>query len=248
MRGIRRALRRRIVGGIVRPLTRDAMVDQVRLLGAGSVRNVIDVGASVGHLTDAYAKAFPHSTVHAFEPLPDAAAHLTSRFADRPNVRIIASAVARTSGTVDFFATPVGNTSSLLTPSFGESTRLTVPSVSLDDYCEQAGIKVVDVLKVDVEGAEIDALTGATALLETARIRAILVEFRLVVETDGGALLPELLNLLRRYDYRLHNLYDMVESKAGGIIYGNALVIGPSMRSELLTRLGPEAFTQRSWR
>ena len=52
-----------------------------------------------------------------------------------------------------------------------------VPSVSLDDYCAEREIDRIDLLKVDVEGAELDVLRGSERLLRTRAVRCCVFEF-----------------------------------------------------------------------
>ena len=52
-----------------------------------------------------------------------------------------------------------------------------VPVVRLDDIIEEFQIEIVDFLKLDIEGAELDALLGAAAALRSGAIRALSFEF-----------------------------------------------------------------------
>jgi hypothetical protein len=52
-----------------------------------------------------------------------------------------------------------------------------VDVVNLDDYCAQRGVDHIDLLKIDVEGFELNVLRGASRLLEGQRINAIQFEF-----------------------------------------------------------------------
>jgi hypothetical protein len=54
-----------------------------------------------------------------------------------------------------------------------------VPAVTLDSYAVAKGIDRIDLLKLDVEGAEMEALLGGANLLTQRRIRCILFEISL---------------------------------------------------------------------
>jgi hypothetical protein len=53
----------------------------------------------------------------------------------------------------------------------------TVGATSIDDFCEQQGIGAVDLLKIDVEGLELDVLRGASRLLARDAVSLIQFEF-----------------------------------------------------------------------
>ena len=60
----------------------------------------------------------------------------------------------------------------------------------------------VDLLKIDVERAELAALRGATATLSGGRVKAIFIEITDVSEPDGSNQATHVDRLLRGYGYR----------------------------------------------
>ena len=76
-------------------------------------------------------------------------------------------------------------------------------------------------------------------------IWALLLPLRFVRETEGGALLHELAAFLAERGYRLHNLYDQVESRARGTIYANALFLGAAEEAALVGRTNDRVLIQR---
>jgi FkbM family methyltransferase len=77
---------------------------------------------------------------------------------------------------------PKGTTASLYprkdTPShYVTFSQIEVPIVCIDEVVEEFQIDVIDFMKMDIEGAELDALLGATASLRAVKIRAIAFEF-----------------------------------------------------------------------
>jgi hypothetical protein len=120
-----------------------------------------------------------------------------------------------------------------------------VATVTIDALCAARGITGIDLLKVDVEGAELEVLRGAEGLLRASAVRAIYAEARFVRETEGGALLHELAAFLAERGYRLHNLYDQVESRARGTIYANALFLGAAEEAALVGRTNDRVLIQR---
>ena len=128
----------------------------------------LDVGANVG----AYALLFgrwvrPGGRVYAFEPAPDAYAGLTRHVelnALADVVTPVRAAVSDRSGSAELLADGVAGTNRLASgaePSGSASSSASrVETVSIDDFCAREGV-VPTLIKIDVEGAELDALRGA---------------------------------------------------------------------------------------
>ena len=91
-------------------------------------------------------------------------------------IRLEPYAVSSTSGTLKFFSVVSGYTTmnSLKRPSTEHPIReITVAAISLDQYLAEHKITQIDLMKIDVEGGELDAFRGASGLLST--IRPILI-------------------------------------------------------------------------
>lgn len=125
----------------------------VALLRPDSV--VWDIGANVGLYT--LAAAPRAARVVAFEPLPRNLALLRRHLAlnNMTNVEIVEAAVGTTDGTVHLSE---GDSPSVawVTP----DGALTVTALSLDEWVKGRADPAPDVVKIDVEGAEMDVLTG----------------------------------------------------------------------------------------
>jgi FkbM family methyltransferase len=48
-----------------------------------------------------------------------------------------------------------------------------VPAITIDELCEQNGIEKIDLLKLDIEGAEAQVLENGTFLARTKHIRGL---------------------------------------------------------------------------
>ena len=127
----------------------------------------IDVGASIGSYT---VHLLNHSRkCYAFEPRPDAAAHLVQRLAANSNPRLRVEAVALSDHTGDaqlrILVEETGRSSierANPVEQLGTVEVLTVPTRRLDDYDD---IPPVGCVKIDVEGHEEAVLRGARQML-----------------------------------------------------------------------------------
>lgn len=134
----------------------------------------VDCGAHVGYYTLRGASLVGgKGLVVAIEPVPATAARLRSNVAlnGLANVRVVETAVSRPGVSSGAMAAPIRiHGMASLKPIEAVSFRLPirslgrVPASTLDVLC--ADLPHVRVLKLDVEGSELDALEGATKLLD----------------------------------------------------------------------------------
>ena len=142
---------------------------------------IADVGANVGLLTLACARATgPAGQVHAFEPEPGPRRQLekTCALNGLSWVAVHPTAVGRTSEHRVFHVSPIIGHSSLYPlpeAERGAARDLEVEVVTLDDAIDPDVL--LDVVKIDVEGAELDVLGGMTRHIAGNRDLAIVAEF-----------------------------------------------------------------------
>jgi FkbM family methyltransferase len=169
------------------------------LSGLPSGATVFDVGANVGLVTFQVAGARPDITVHAFEPHPGnvVAWRRNQEVSRTPNARLEPAAVSHTAGKLrlvlqaDSAGGYVGD---------GDD-GVSVPAVTLDDYCDQHVIDYVDALKIDVEGAELSVLRGAGRLLAERRVRRIVCEVNTAALRRSGSSSAALFAMLEDHGY-----------------------------------------------
>lgn len=138
---------------------------------------VLDVGANLGTFCVNLAVRRPDLSFHAFEPV--AATHGWLRVNVRRNgleerIRVHRLALADKPGVLEMTSTRY--TDNHLVPSSGEGQgpRERVQVVTLDDFAAREDVGRVALLKADVEGAELLALSGAVRLLREHRAPLLL--------------------------------------------------------------------------
>lgn len=137
---------------------------------------LVDVGANMGYFSLLWAGVNPSGRVISFEAAPRNIALLKNnvtrnRLEDR--VKIIPKAAGKSSGTISFDAGPAEQTGWGGITSAVTASTITVPLVRLDQELPDASI---DVLKIDVEGADTWVLFGCEALLKKKRIGTLFFE------------------------------------------------------------------------
>jgi FkbM family methyltransferase len=127
---------------------------------------VLDIGAQIGLFSIFASKFAKNGKVYSFEPVPDNALLFNEnlKLNGVKNVMLSESAVSGKSGPRDIF---LSNDNNLGTHSFftlnshvSATDKLKVNTISLKDIVEQNGIKRIDFLKLDCEGAEFEILFG----------------------------------------------------------------------------------------
>jgi len=144
-----------------------------------------DVGANVGLFSLAVAKKNKTIDVHAFEPIPlnaalfEASLHLNAI----DTVKINRTCVGDKQGQVEFSLAADSAYSSIHnTGRKSEVTKIIVPVTTLDNYLESSSLKRIDIIKVDVEGAENLVLDGARYIFNNSSLRPRLVLMELFDE------------------------------------------------------------------
>ncbi|WP_243408018.1 FkbM family methyltransferase [Frankia canadensis] len=185
-----------------RPPSLAAVFDAI--LGPGDC--CYDVGANVGIYTLwAAGRVGRTGEVHAFEPVPQTRATLARLVGQNAltQVRLSSAAVAATAGTVGLRIYP--GSSGLAHQVFdGAAPELTVPATTLDQHA--ARHRPPDLVKIDVEGFELDVLRGAGELLRVHRPALLLEMLPSHLARRGGDRQGELVALLTGSGYQIFNL------------------------------------------
>ncbi|HVM18185.1 MAG TPA: FkbM family methyltransferase [Gaiellaceae bacterium] len=158
--------------GVYEPTMTRLIEERVR---AGDV--VVDVGANIGYHTLLFARLVgPEGRVVAFEPDEENFAVLAEnvRANGYANVELVRAAVADRSGTVALRRSSDNSGDHRIFAADEERETVEVPCVTLDEHLGDA--VRVDVVKVDVQGAEAAVLRGMRGVLARSPVRAILTE------------------------------------------------------------------------
>jgi FkbM family methyltransferase len=171
-----------------------------------------DVGANVGLYSLLAASANPECNVYAFEPTPELAIKLTenTRLNSIRNIVVEVAALGNSdhTGYLQVCRGSDGTNEGMnyVTSVPRDGSDLPVKVVSLDQYCQRRGIARINLLKMDIEGGEYDALVGAQQLLQTQSIDCIFLELIGWAANRSGHSTLEIQDLLLDAGYCLYRL------------------------------------------
>lgn len=200
----------------------------------GDCSCVITAGGYRGDDSLTYRRMWPDAWIHCVEPTPAFVTELNALFAHDPRVRIHPYALSDADGVSSFRLTPERSASSLLpidrratkmitAEALGPVNVIEVPARTLDTFCHEAAITNIDLLALDVQGAELLVLNGATRLLRDRQIRWLTVEMCFVPVYEGQATVGELASFLDRSGFGLRDFYNFAYSEDGQLLWGDAL-------------------------
>lgn len=166
------------------------------------VRTVVDIGVA-GGTPDLY-EPFPHAQLLLIEPLAEWEPTLRSLVGERG--RYVVAAAGPERGEREMRVHRVPQMSSLRGEhDSGPTVPRTVQVVTLDEAAD--GMPGPYLVKVDVEGGELDALGGAACTL--ARTELVIAEASLFEFIPGQPLVHELMGFLADRNFVLYDLYDV---------------------------------------
>jgi len=179
-------------------------------------RIVFDVGAHIGITALEFSDAFPEATIYAFEPGTDNFRRMKANLAGTSNVQFVQLGIADTNSSASLSMDPAHPSMASVAHAAPGGMTETIKLVTLDDYCRANAVRKIDVMKIDTEGYEMQALQGATGLLTDGAIGVIKAELALDPDSDYHTSLFEFSSYLHRFGYRLFGFYDQSEDTLSG--------------------------------
>jgi FkbM family methyltransferase len=207
-----------------------AAVEHEAVPYAADFRTVVDVGANRGQFALVAARRFPHASLWCFEPLPVARAKLEAVLGSRPGVTVLDTALAADAGEHDMHVTRHDDSSSLHAvgprqleefPGTDEVSSVRVHTARLDEVLTQAQVDAPALLKLDVQGSELEVLQGAGELLSA--FETILVECSFVELYVGQSLATEVIAFLDSQGWRLRGTYNPTYGARGVCLQADLL-------------------------
>jgi len=202
---------------------------------------VVDVGANRGQFSLAVRRWSPKARAIAFEPLPNAAAAFRRVFQGDSKVTLHEAAIGSGAGEATIHVSGADDSSSLLPistlqtklyPGTEEIGTETVKVGRLSDFISAKEVVSPALLKLDVQGYELDALRGCSELMQ--EFDYIIVECSFMELYGGQALAHEIIRFLDSHGFALSNVYNLEYDRGGQAVQGDfafarLLRVGPGL-------------------
>ena len=157
---------------------------------------IIDAGANVGYTSVFFANRYPSARILAIEPEPSNFAVLAQNVAPYPNIEPIQAALWK-EHTFLKIDNPEEDTVSIRVEATAAGQPGTLEAVTMLDLLERAGRERVDLLKMDIEGAERELFEpGCEVWLD--RVDTIVIELHDRMKPGCS---PAFYRALTRYDF-----------------------------------------------
>lgn len=193
---------------------------------------VVDVGASHGLFANAVRKHFEVARALLVEPLPNRCEQLRRQFPE-PVYTVSQQALADYEGTAEFnvfdfdYASslhdlPTAKASIIKDLDLGQSQKVPVKVSTLDALLESSGVSNdLDLLKMDVQGGELNLLKGATSSLP--RIHNIWCEVAFEEIYEKAATFSEVRDYLAHSGFGIRAISDCERDRDGNLIWVDVL-------------------------
>lgn len=168
---------------------------------------VFDIGANIGLFALRNSSRVARGKIICFEPndLVYQALQKNIRVNKLSNVEPYPLAIGGDTGQIEFQVSPYSSGSGSIMPwrlknsHPAKLTKVLVSSETLDFFCKKRNInEPIDLIKMDIEGAEFEALSGGAEVLQRTK--------RIVMEYHGSQLLPKITLKLRQAGFKLIRL------------------------------------------
>jgi FkbM family methyltransferase len=187
-------------------------VDSLELIERAShdgARIFYDIGANIGSWTALCRAVAPESVIVAFEPMPEHIAQFQANTREFPHVRLFPVALGSREETREFHPASFSDASSFLPlTEAGRSAwnlenrpPLQLSLTTLDKLVTSEKLPPADVIKLDVQGFELEVLRGAARSLRQARWVLSEVSFKEFYK--GQVLFSELAGFLAAHGYEV---------------------------------------------
>jgi FkbM family methyltransferase len=191
---------------------------------------IADVGANRGQFALISRKVFPQAIIHSFEPLEEPAKIFKNIFGCDPNITLHTFAIGREKTTATIHVTndddsssvlPITKRQSKMFPGSTEKETRQVTVEPLSQALKTISIPRASLLKIDVQGFELDVLKGSEEILD--KFSHLYIECSFIELYEGQALAGQVISWLNQREFVLSGIYNIYYEKDGNAVQGDFL-------------------------
>lgn len=167
-------------------------------------RVIVDVGAYVGKFAQMVQTVWPASRVIMFEPQPDKQAGLEALVRSNPHIALRQAVLGATTGEDIEFRLHESASSMKQFRSDPGVPSLKLKTIALDEALQGTPFEKPDLVKIDVQGAEMEVIAGGQRTIDAAQ--AVILELSVVEEYSGAPLFHEMINFMGQRGFRVYDI------------------------------------------
>ena len=236
VRRVKSLIKERVLKQLHIPYSRHGLpLPLLRFLSKGTPITLIDVGAHRGDFTEMVSKHADIGKAVLVEPITELAQHLQEKF-KRHGYSIFNCVLSDKAGLVEFEINEAAATSSMLkiyrdipelaNVRLGNPKAIQSQARTLDEVACEAGVETVDLLKIDVQGAEHLVLRGGIETLKMTSLIWIEVSFKPLYEQASTFF--EIYEMLGSSGFILNELEPVFRAPDGELLQSDALFVKKS--------------------
>jgi FkbM family methyltransferase len=179
------------------------------LLAGNDRPTLFDIGGHLGEYTGAFIRRFPHGRSFVFEPSAAHTGLLRERLAAQSNATVMQMALAAAGGEATLYKDDVITGLASLIPRrldhFGIRMNLeeSVTVSTVDEVRAAQAVEFIDLMKIDVEGGELDVLRGGRQTFADGAVGMVQFEFG-GCNLDSRTNLKDFYQFFGEYGFTLH--------------------------------------------
>lgn len=218
--------RRALYHGVAASVEHEAMLKQLQC------KTVIDVGANRGQFALTARHCFPEAKILSFEPLRAPRRYFHKVFRNDPRVCLFEVAIGPLVGNETMHVSKRDDSSSILPitpmqvalfPGTAEVSLETIAMSTLDKCITSKQIEGPALLKVDVQGFELEALKGCESLLQN--VKYAYIECSFLELYLGQSLASDVIGWLASHGFSLSGIYNPTCNQEGRAVQADLLFI-----------------------
>lgn len=200
------------------------------------INTVLDVGANIGDFAKLAREVFSSAAIHSFEPLPDCFEKLNNALPGDDEFFTYECGIGSAETTMDFYRSHHSPSSSFL--KMGDFHKEAFPYTSdgqvaepvkvkvkrLDDVLDAKNLKKNLLIKIDVQGFELEALAGAESTLSKAKL--VILEMSFTTLYEGQPLFHDVYEKMYGLGFTFRgSLAQMLHPVTGEIVQTDAIFV-----------------------